>query len=84
MLFLDYHAVVTLFCIHVSRICFVDVLVVSSQSEAQNSYTAQTHTMCPATDNPTRCEIRAVIHMNAAAIHHELSMVYGQNVTIRQ
>jgi hypothetical protein len=43
--------------------------------------------MCPATDNPASCEIRAVIrflhakHMSAAAIHRELCMaVCGQNV----
>jgi hypothetical protein len=43
--------------------------------------------MCSATDNPTSCEIRAVIcflhakNMNAVEIHHELCMaVYDQNV----
>jgi hypothetical protein len=51
--------------------------------------------MCPATDNPTTREIRAVIcflhtrNMSAAEIHHELCMTfYGQNVmseeTVRQ
>jgi hypothetical protein len=40
----------------------------------------------PVIDNPNRCEIGAVIHflyaknMNAAEIHHELCIVYGQNV----
>jgi hypothetical protein len=42
--------------------------------------------MCPVIDNPTSCEIRAVIHflqaknMSAMEIHHELWVVYGQNV----
>jgi hypothetical protein len=42
--------------------------------------------MCPAIDNPASCEIRAVIHflcaknMSAAEIHHQLCVVYGQNV----
>jgi hypothetical protein len=51
--------------------------------------------MSPAIDNPTSCEIRAVIcflrakNMSAAEIHHELcTVVYGQNVmnegTVRQ
>jgi transposase len=50
--------------------------------------------MCPATDNPAPCEIRAVIrflhpkNMTAAEIHNELCAVYGQNVmsegTVRQ
>jgi hypothetical protein len=51
--------------------------------------------MCPAIDNPTSCEIRAVIrfthakNMNAAEIHPELcAAVYGRNVvsegTVRQ
>jgi transposase len=51
--------------------------------------------MCPAIDNPTSCEIRAVIHflhtknMSAVEIHHELcAVVYGQNLmsegTVRQ
>jgi hypothetical protein len=31
--------------------------------------------MCPATDNPASCEIRAV-----AEIHRELCAVYGQNI----
>jgi hypothetical protein len=49
---------------------------------------------CPAIDNPTSCEIRITIHslhaknINAAEIHHELCMVFGQNVmskeTLRQ
>jgi hypothetical protein len=40
--------------------------------------------MCPATDNPASCEIRAVIrflhakNMTAVEIHHELCAVYGQ------
>jgi hypothetical protein len=43
--------------------------------------------MCPATDNPTSCEIRDVVRflqaktMIAADIHNELCAVYGQNVT---
>jgi hypothetical protein len=42
--------------------------------------------MCPATDNPTSCEICTVINflhaknMNAAEIHRELCAVYSQNV----
>jgi hypothetical protein len=42
--------------------------------------------MCPATDNPASCELRAVIlhlHtkiMTAAEIHRELCTVYGPNV----
>jgi transposase len=50
--------------------------------------------MCPATDNPTSCKIRAVIHflhaknMSAAEINRELCMLYGQKVmsegTVRQ
>jgi hypothetical protein len=50
--------------------------------------------MCPAIDNPASCEVRAVIcvlhtkNMSAAEIHHELCVVYGQNVmsegTVRQ
>jgi hypothetical protein len=42
--------------------------------------------MCPAVDHPATCEICAVIcflhvkNMSAAAVHHELCMVYGQNV----
>jgi hypothetical protein len=42
--------------------------------------------MCPVIDNPTSCEIRAVIrflqakNMTAAELHHELCMVvYSQN-----
>jgi hypothetical protein len=50
--------------------------------------------ICPVIDNPTSCEIRAVIRflhakcMSAAEIHRELCAVYGQNVmsegTVRQ
>jgi hypothetical protein len=50
--------------------------------------------MCPAVDDPSSCEIRAVIsfihakNMRAAEIHRELCAVYGQNVmgegTVRQ
>jgi hypothetical protein len=51
--------------------------------------------MCPAIDNPTSCEILAIIrflqakNLNAAQIHRELcAVVYGQNVmsegTVRQ
>jgi hypothetical protein len=50
--------------------------------------------ICPAIDNPTSCEIPAVIHfhhakiLSAAGIHRELYAVYGRNVmsegTIRQ
>jgi hypothetical protein len=50
--------------------------------------------MCPAIDNPTSCEIRAVVrfvhtkNMSAAEINYELCAVYGQNVmsegTVRQ
>jgi hypothetical protein len=42
--------------------------------------------MCPAIDNPISCKIQAVIHvlhaknMSAAEIHHELHVVYSQNV----
>jgi hypothetical protein len=42
--------------------------------------------MCPEIDNPTSCEIQAVIHflhaknVGAAEIHHQLCTVYGQNV----
>jgi hypothetical protein len=42
--------------------------------------------MCPATDNPSSCEIRAVINflhgkiVSYAEIHRELCIVYGQNV----
>jgi transposase len=49
--------------------------------------------LCPAIDNPSSCEIRAVIcllhakNMSSAEIHQELC-VYGQNVmsegTVRQ
>jgi hypothetical protein len=41
--------------------------------------------MCPATDNPAKCEIRAVIrflytkNMSAAEIHRDLCAVYGKN-----
>jgi hypothetical protein len=50
--------------------------------------------MYPAIDNPASCEIHAVIfflhakNMSAVEIHHELCMVYSQNVmsegTVRQ
>jgi hypothetical protein len=50
--------------------------------------------MCPAIDNPTRCEIHAVIfflhtkNMSTAEIHYELCSVYGQIImserTVRQ
>jgi hypothetical protein len=50
--------------------------------------------MCPVIDNPTSCEICAVIcflhakSMSIAEIHCELCVVYGQNVmsegTVRQ
>jgi hypothetical protein len=50
--------------------------------------------MCPAIDNPSSCEIRAVIrflqakNMNVAEINRESCAVYGQNVmskgTVRQ
>jgi hypothetical protein len=50
--------------------------------------------MCPVTDNPTGCEIRAVIrflhskNMSAVEVHLELCAVYGQKVmnegTVRQ
>jgi hypothetical protein len=50
--------------------------------------------MCPAIDNPTSCEIRAIMQFlhakntSAAEIHRELCMVSGQNVisegTVRQ
>jgi hypothetical protein len=50
--------------------------------------------MCPVIDNPTGCEIRAVIrflhakNISAAEIHCELCTVYCQNVmsegTVRQ
>jgi hypothetical protein len=42
--------------------------------------------MCPAIDNPGSCEIHEVIHffhvknMSAAAIRHELYVIYGQNI----
>jgi hypothetical protein len=42
--------------------------------------------MCPVVDNPATCVIHTVIcilharNMSAMAIHHELCMVYGQNV----
>jgi hypothetical protein len=42
--------------------------------------------MCPAIDNPTSCEIRAVIrflhakNMSAMEIHHKVFRVYGQNI----
>jgi hypothetical protein len=42
--------------------------------------------MCPAIDNSTSCEIRAVIcflhtkNMSAAEVHHEVCVVYSQNV----
>jgi hypothetical protein len=42
--------------------------------------------MCSVIDNPTSCEIHAVIHfiyaknMSAAEICRELCVVYGQNV----
>jgi hypothetical protein len=42
--------------------------------------------MCPVIDNPTSCEIRAVIsflhakNMSDVEIHRELCAVYGQNV----
>jgi hypothetical protein len=41
--------------------------------------------MCPPIDNPTSCEIRAVIrflrarNISVAEIHRELFAVYGQN-----
>jgi hypothetical protein len=43
--------------------------------------------MCPATDNPARCEILAVIrflhakNISVAKIYRELGSVYGHNVT---
>jgi uncharacterized protein YbjQ (UPF0145 family) len=50
--------------------------------------------MCPVIDNPASCEIRAVIcplhakNISDTEIHHELRVVYGQNVmsegTVRQ
>jgi hypothetical protein len=50
--------------------------------------------MCPATDNPTSCEIHAIIcflhekNMSAMEMHCELYAVYGRNVmsegTVRQ
>jgi hypothetical protein len=50
--------------------------------------------MCPVIDNPSSCEIRAVIrvlcakNVSAVEIHHELCAVYDQNVmskgTVRQ
>jgi hypothetical protein len=50
--------------------------------------------MCPAIDNPSSCEIRAVIvilrakNMSAMEIRHELCVVCGQNImsegTVRQ
>jgi hypothetical protein len=42
--------------------------------------------MCPATDNPTSCKIRAATHflhaknVSAVEIHPELCIVYSQNV----
>jgi hypothetical protein len=41
--------------------------------------------MCPATDNPTSCENHAACflhakNMSAVEIHHELCIVYSQNV----
>jgi hypothetical protein len=42
--------------------------------------------MCSVIDNPASCEIRAVIlflhnkNLSTAEIHHELCVVYGQNV----
>jgi hypothetical protein len=42
--------------------------------------------MCPVTGNPARCEICAVIFLHTrknisdADIHHELCVVYDQNV----
>jgi hypothetical protein len=49
---------------------------------------------CPAIDNPTSCEIHAIIRflhtksMTSADIHRELCAIYGQNVmsegTVRQ
>jgi hypothetical protein len=42
--------------------------------------------MCPAIDNPTSCEIRAVIRFfrdknrNAAEIYHELCVIYSKNI----
>jgi hypothetical protein len=42
--------------------------------------------MCPAIDNPTSCEIRAVIrflhskNMSTAESNRELCAVYGQNI----
>jgi hypothetical protein len=35
--------------------------------------------MCPVIDNPASCEVNALI-MSAAEIHHELCMVYRENV----
>jgi hypothetical protein len=43
--------------------------------------------MCPVVDNPNICKICAVIHflyarnVSAVEMHHELCMVYNQNVT---
>jgi hypothetical protein len=42
--------------------------------------------MCPAIDNPTSCEISAVIHvlhakiMSASEIRCELCVAYGRNI----
>jgi hypothetical protein len=42
--------------------------------------------ICPGIDNPTNCEIHAVIrflhakNMSAVEIHPELCAVYGQNI----
>jgi hypothetical protein len=42
--------------------------------------------MCLAIDNPTSCEIRAVVRFfhskntSASEIHHELCAIYGRNV----
>jgi hypothetical protein len=44
------------------------------------------HYNIPVIDNPTICEICTVIHfcqarnMSAGEIHHELCVVYGQNI----
>jgi hypothetical protein len=50
--------------------------------------------MCPVIDSPASCKFHTVIrvclakNMNAVDIHHELCVVYGQNVvnegTLRQ
>jgi hypothetical protein len=42
--------------------------------------------MCPVVDNPTSCEIHAVIlflhntNLSTTEIHHELCVVYNQNI----